>query len=106
MDDDFICSVGEAVSFPVIAAIDIFLPECPPLGSMVAGQSVDLGSGFPLFSLEVTVASFCLCMDFQDVLIRNRGRVSETLLACCWDGLSLRPHLTHMDQNLGLPLVK
>lgn len=51
MDDDFICSVGEAVSFPVIAAINIFLPERAPPGSMVAGQSVDLGSSFPLSSV-------------------------------------------------------
>lgn len=48
---DFICSVGEAVSFLVIAAIDIFLPERPPPGSVVAGQSMDLGSGFPWSSV-------------------------------------------------------
>lgn len=51
MDDDSICSVGEAVSFPVFAAIAIFLPERPPPGSMAAGQAVDLGSGFPLPSV-------------------------------------------------------
>lgn len=86
---DFIYSTGEVVSFPVIVPIDIFLPELPPPGSVVAGQSMDLGSGFPWSSIQVTVASCCLCVDFQDILIRNQGRVSQTLLACCQGGLDI-----------------
>lgn len=67
----------------------VSLPEPPPPGSMVAERSMDPGSGFPLSLVEVAVASFCPFMDFQGVLIRNQGRVSQTPLVCCWDGLEV-----------------
>lgn len=69
----------------------LFLSQSLLLQAARLGCQTVHGSGL-WFSLVLGISrccQFCFFMDFQGVLIRNQGRVSQTPLVCCRDGLDV-----------------